>query len=68
LHESIAAPLRPAKTIGVSLNTADMSDTDARAEIARVERETGLPTTDPVRYDTAPLVQAVLAFDSARRS
>lgn len=67
LHEAIAAPLRPSKTIGVSLNTADLSDADARATIARVEKETGLPTTDPVRYDTAPLVDAVLAFDSARR-
>jgi uncharacterized NAD-dependent epimerase/dehydratase family protein len=68
LHESIAAPLRPAKTIGVSLNTADLSDIDARASIARVEKETGLPTTDPVRYDASALVEAVLAFDSERRS
>jgi uncharacterized NAD-dependent epimerase/dehydratase family protein len=68
LHESIAAPLRPAKTIGVSLNTADLSDIDARAAIARVEKETGLPTTDPVRYDTSALVDAVLAFDSERRT
>jgi len=68
LHESIAAPLRPAKTIAVSLNTADLSDIDARAAIARVEKETGLPTTDPVRYDTSALVEAVLAFDAERRN
>jgi uncharacterized NAD-dependent epimerase/dehydratase family protein len=67
LHEAIAAPLRPARTIGVSLNTVDLSDTDARAVIARVERETGLPTTDPVRYDNSPLVEAVLSFDAERR-
>jgi uncharacterized NAD-dependent epimerase/dehydratase family protein len=67
LHEAIAAPLRPARTIGVSLNTSDMSDADARATIARVADETGLPTTDPVRYDTQPLVDAVLAFDAERR-
>jgi uncharacterized NAD-dependent epimerase/dehydratase family protein len=67
LHEAIAAPLRPAKTIGVSLNTFDLPDAEARAVIARVAEETGLPTTDPVRYDTAPLVDAVLTFDSERR-
>jgi len=67
LHESIAAPLRPARTIGVSLNTADLSDRDARSVIARVADETGLPTTDPVRYDIAPLADAVLAFDADRR-
>jgi uncharacterized NAD-dependent epimerase/dehydratase family protein len=67
LHEDIARPLRPAPTIGVSLNTSDLSDAEARAVIAKTAEETGLPTTDPVRYDTTPLVDAVLAFDAARR-
>jgi len=26
-----------------------------------------LPTTDPVRYDNTPLVEAILAFDAERR-
>jgi uncharacterized NAD-dependent epimerase/dehydratase family protein len=68
LHEAIAHPLRPAKTIGVSLNTVEMSDADARAEIARVAELTGLPTTDPVRFDPSPLVEAVLQFDTERRA
>src|SRR5215831_8434316 len=67
LHEAIAAPLRPARTIAVSLNTVDLPDAEARAVIARVEKETGLPTTDPVRYDNTPLVEAILAFDAERR-
>ena len=67
LHEAIANPLRPVKTIGVSLNTVEMTDRDARAEIDRVAEETGLPTTDPVRFDTAPLVDAVVSFDAERR-
>jgi uncharacterized NAD-dependent epimerase/dehydratase family protein len=66
LHEAMANPLRPVRTIGVSLNTVEMSDRDARAEIARIEKETGLPTTDPVRYDTAPLVEALLEFHRKR--
>ena len=67
LHEALAHPLRPAKTIGVSLNTVEMTDAEARAEVARVAELTGLPTTDPVRFDPAPLVEAVLAFDAERR-
>jgi uncharacterized NAD-dependent epimerase/dehydratase family protein len=67
LHEALANPLRPVKTIGVSLNTVEMSDGEARAEIDRIADRTGLPTTDPVRYDTTPLVEAVLTFDAARR-
>jgi len=68
LHESIAAPLRQASTIGVSLNTADLSDDEARRVIDQVAQQTGLPTTDPVRYDVAPLANAVKAFDAKRRS
>jgi uncharacterized NAD-dependent epimerase/dehydratase family protein len=67
LHERIAAPLRPTKTIGISLNTVEMSEADARAVIEKTQQETGLPTTDPVRFDTKPLVDAVIAFDAARR-
>lgn len=68
MHERMAAPLRPARTIGISLNTVDMSEADARAVIERVAEETALPTTDPVRFDPAPLVDAVMAFDTERRS
>jgi uncharacterized NAD-dependent epimerase/dehydratase family protein len=67
LHEAIANPLRPTKTIGVSLNTMEMTESEARTEIDRVAEETGLPTTDPVRFGTAPLVDSVLAFDAERR-
>ena len=66
LHEEIAAPLRPARTVGVSLNTSDLSDRDARDVIERVAGDTGLPTTDPVRYDIGPLADAVIAFDAER--
>jgi uncharacterized NAD-dependent epimerase/dehydratase family protein len=68
LHEAIANPLRQVRTIAVSLNTADLSDRDARAAIDRAAEETGLPATDPVRYDIQPLVDAVLVFDRERRA
>jgi uncharacterized NAD-dependent epimerase/dehydratase family protein len=67
LHEAMAAPLRQASTIGVSLNTSDLSDDDARRVIEQVAQQTGLPTTDPVRYDVSPLADAILAFDTKRR-
>jgi len=67
LHEAIANPLRQVRTIAVSLNTADLSDRDARAVIERTASETGLPTTDPVRYDITPLMDAVVEFDRERR-
>jgi uncharacterized NAD-dependent epimerase/dehydratase family protein len=68
LHEAIVAPLRPAPVIAIALNTFDLSEAKARSAIARVEKETGLPTTDPVRYDPAPVVDAILAFHRTRRT
>jgi uncharacterized NAD-dependent epimerase/dehydratase family protein len=61
IYEHAMAPVRPTRTIGICLNTYDMSDRDAREAIARASRETGLAATDPVRYDAAPLVEAILA-------
>jgi uncharacterized NAD-dependent epimerase/dehydratase family protein len=61
LNEQAIAPLRESRVIGVSLNTWDLSDAEARDAIARTEDETGLPATDPVRFDPAPLTDAVLA-------
>lgn len=66
LSEQAAAPLRPAPVIAVALNTYDLSDDAARAAIESVQRETGLPVTDPVRFDTAPIVDAIERFHIAR--
>jgi len=59
LYESIGAAVHPTKVIGISLNTYDLSDADARSACAQAERETGLPATDPVRFDAGPLVTAI---------
>ncbi len=66
LHEALVKHLRPATTIAVSLNTYDLSDRAAKAAIARIAKETGLPATDPVRYDPAPISDAVEQFHRAR--
>ena len=67
LHEAVARPLRPAPVIGVALNTYDLDDRAARAAIQTTQQETNLPCTDPVRFDSAPLVDAIVSFDAARR-
>lgn len=66
MHEMVMAPLRPSPVIGVSLNTFDLSDADAMAAIESTSRETGLPATDPVRFDSTSLVETILAFHYAR--
>jgi uncharacterized NAD-dependent epimerase/dehydratase family protein len=67
LHEAILAPLRASKVIAVSLNTYDLPDHQAREAIDRVAGETGLPTTDPVRFDPAPIADAIDLFHRSRR-
>ena len=66
LSEAVAAPLRPAPVIAVALNTFDLDDLAARRAIDATARETGLPTTDPVRFDPAPLVDAIAHFHRSR--
>lgn len=66
LSEAAAAPLRPAPVIAVALNTYDLDETAAERAIEQVQRETGLPTTDVVRYDPAPVADAIASFHQSR--
>ncbi|WP_170593525.1 N-acetyltransferase DgcN [Ruegeria arenilitoris] len=47
---------------GVSINTQHLSEEDAKAYIAKVEAEMGLPTTDPYRFGAGKLVDALAAM------
>jgi uncharacterized NAD-dependent epimerase/dehydratase family protein len=67
LYETIGSAVHPTKVIGISLNTYDLSDVEARRECDRAARETGLPATDPVRFDPGPLVDAVVAMHEQYR-
>jgi uncharacterized NAD-dependent epimerase/dehydratase family protein len=59
LYESIGAAVHPTRVVAISLNTYDLSDVEARRACDQAQRETGLPATDPVRFDPAPLVNAI---------
>ena len=68
LHERIALPRRPARVACLALNTDGLDDDAARAAIAAVVEETGLPADDPVRFGAGPLLDAVLAAFEAQAS
>lgn len=59
IYENAIGPLRPAKVIGISLNSYDLSDAAARAAVERAQDETGLPATDTVRFGAEVLVEAI---------
>jgi uncharacterized NAD-dependent epimerase/dehydratase family protein len=68
-YEEIGSAVHPTRVLGISLNTYDLDDAAALAACRRAEADTGLPCTDPVRFDPAPLVDAVAAGrDAYRRS
>ena len=50
-HEQIAALVAPSRVVAIALNTSLIDDeSQARREIERTARETGLPCDDPVRF------------------
>ncbi|MCX7595037.1 MAG: DUF1611 domain-containing protein [Fischerella sp.] len=44
----------------IALNTHHLNEAEAKEAIARTEAETGLPCTDPVRFDAGRLLDAVM--------
>lgn len=67
IYEEAARWVHPSKVIGIALNTFDLPEAEARDAVRRAEEETGLPVTDPVRFDKAPLVDAIAAAARAGR-
>jgi uncharacterized NAD-dependent epimerase/dehydratase family protein len=50
LYEAVADAVAPSKVAAIALNTALLSEQEARAEIERVAAETGLPVDDAYRF------------------
>jgi uncharacterized NAD-dependent epimerase/dehydratase family protein len=65
IYERAAQPVHPTKVIGICLNTYDMDEAAAREACARAAEETGLPSTDPVRFESDALVDAIIGARAA---
>ncbi len=59
LHERSSLPLRRARVAAIALNTRALEESEARAAVASVEAETGLPADDPVRFGAPRVLDAV---------
>lgn len=67
MYEMLGSAVHPTRVIGVALNTYDLDEPAARAACEAAARDTGLPATDPVRFGTAPLIEAIAAARAAAR-
>ncbi len=62
MNERMLAFVKPSKVVGISINTYNLSEDRARKVIADAEKQTGLPVTDPVRYDAGILADALVEY------
>jgi uncharacterized NAD-dependent epimerase/dehydratase family protein len=60
LYEEVAALVKPAPVVAVSVNTKGLAESRADEFVAAVADETGLPAADPVRGSTSPILEALL--------
>lgn len=66
IHERLLGTMKPAPVIGVALNTRELSEDEARAEIARATEETGLEADDVVRFGGERFYRAIASRISKR--
>jgi len=59
LYEKLAQPVYPCKVLGISLNCIGMSDSDALREIQKVEKDTRLPATDPIKFGVDKFINVI---------
>ena len=63
LNESLASVFGTfprSRVIGIAANTSMLSDNDAKAYLSKTSKDTGLVTTDPIRYGIAPIGEQIL--------
>ncbi|MBZ0189149.1 MAG: NAD-dependent epimerase/dehydratase family protein, partial [Candidatus Obscuribacterales bacterium] len=59
-YERLAAFIRPAKVLGLAVDSRSIEDdAQARERLAEYKRQTGLPATDPVRFGADVLFDAI---------
>ena len=64
LHENVMAHFKPAKVVGIGLNSNGLSDDESHDWSERIERETGLPAIDTFRFGARPLADALISHFS----
>jgi uncharacterized NAD-dependent epimerase/dehydratase family protein len=65
VYETVAAAggaFAPVRVCAIALNTAHLDDLSAQQAIEQANSETGLPCTDPVRFGSDVLLDAILSM------
>ena len=59
LYEELCAAVKPARVVGIALNTAHLDEGAARAAIETARAESGLPADDVVRFGAEAFYEAI---------
>lgn len=62
MNNLLASMVKPSKITGIALNTYNLSVEKAQQLIDETMKETGLPTTDPVRFGSEVLINSLLTY------
>ena len=66
LYEEVAALVKPAPVVAVSVNSSGLEEAEAEEFVARVADETGVPAADPFRASAAPILEAIMQAPKTR--
>ncbi len=64
LHEEMISFIKPSKVVGICLNTYNLPGDKASNLVKEVEKSTGLPTTDPIKFGVENLSKAIAKYFS----
>lgn len=67
VSETMSSFVNPCKVVAVALNTAGLTDEQARQAVQSAEFQTQLPATDPVRFGAGPLIDALVAAKEKKK-
>jgi uncharacterized NAD-dependent epimerase/dehydratase family protein len=64
LHEKMVSFVKPSKVVGICLNTYNLPDDKSKEIISKIQKDTGLPTTDPIKYGTTNIIDGIFKYFS----
>lgn len=67
LHEDVVTFFKETKIVGIGINSVGLSDAESYEAADKIERETGLPAVDSLRFGAAKLVDALLQYLGVRQ-
>ncbi len=67
IHEQMLDFVKPAKVIGISLNTYNLSLDKSRQVVDDIKNRTGLPVTDPIKFSADELTETIIEYFKSYR-